>query len=261
MNCCEWQNCQNRILQSFQSFNGGFLLHRYDVKETGFWGEGNSRKEFEMRLYCDVHYRQVPLVEGRSSEMMPYPVVEAENNSKNFEIDALARRAVLRFVVQHCLPGNLQALGDTAKVRDVATYKFITNWLMVIASLSGFLRGIYLPLIYMADISGDSCSVNPYMLAGRFFSGSLSPARYSLSLIKDHRLVESAEHEESTELARWNLRTQDENGVSMNEVMLKIRQRFTLDELSLMCQYFDFKPFEDSAAPQVVDLLPLWVEG
>ena len=261
MNCCEWQNCQNRILQSFQSFNGGFLLHRYDVKETGFWGEGNSRKEFEMRLYCDVHYRQVPLVEGRSSEMMPYPVVEAENNSKNFEIDALARRAVLRFVVQHCLPGNLQALGDTAKVRDVATYKFITNWLMVIASLSGFLRGIYLPLIYMADISGDSCSVNPFMLAGRFFSGSLSPARYSLSLIKDHRLVESAEHEESTELARWNLRTQDENGVSMNEVMLKIRQRFTLDELSLMCQYFDFKPFEDSAAPQVVDLLPLWVEG
>ena len=187
--------------------------------------------------------------------------MEAENNSKNFEIDALARRAVLRFVVQHCLPGNLQALGDTAKVRDVATYKFITNWLMVIASLSGFLRGIYLPLIYMADISGDSCSVNPYMLAGRFFSGSLSPARYSLSLIKDHRLVESAEHEESTELARWNLRTQDENGVSMNEVMLKIRQRFTLDELSLMCQYFDFKPFEDSAAPQVVDLLPLWVEG
>ncbi|WP_223528001.1 Shedu anti-phage system protein SduA domain-containing protein [Pseudomonas sp. A-RE-23] len=260
INCCEWPNCPNRIFQRFHSFSGSFVLHRYEVNEIGFWGEPRSYSKTEIRLYCDVHYKQIPLTTGRVSEMIPYPVADTERG-KSFEIDALARRAVLRFIVQHCLPKNLHNLGSDAILREVATYKFITNWLMTIVSLSNFQRDIYLPLIYMADISSESCSVNPYMLTGKYFSDSFSPARYSSSLIKDQRLIESAEHEESAELARWNLRTQDENGVRMNEVILKIRQKFTLDELSLMCKIFDFKPFEDATAPLVVDLLPLWVEG
>ena len=191
---------------------------------------------------------------------MPYPLSISED-SKSFEIDSMARRAVLRFIVQHCLPGNLQGLGRAAILSDVSTYKFITNWLMTIASLSSFQREIYLPLIYKAEISEHPCRVNPYILIGESFYEGFSPARYSPDLIENHRLIESAEHEESTKLARWNLRTQDENGVRMNEVILIIRQKFTLDELRLMCDSFDFKAFENTAAPLAVDLLPLWLEG
>ncbi|MNN10770.1 hypothetical protein D3C81_1237030 [compost metagenome] len=112
----------------------------------------------------------------------------------------------------------------------------------------------------MADILNQPCSVNPYMLVGRYFYEGFSPARYSPAFIKDERLIRSVEHEESTSEARWTLSTQDENGVWMNEVISLIRQRFTLEQLVSMFDSFDFKPFEDATTPVVVDLLPLWLE-
>lgn len=260
MNRCEWPNCTSRILQDFQSFNGTFVLHHYEVSETIPWGKTRSNRKSELRMYCDVHYKKNTLIKGRISEIMPYPLPASED-SKSFEIDSMARRAVLRFIVQHCLPGNLLGLGSAAILGEISTYKFITNWLMTIASLSSFQREIYLPLVYMADIYEGSCSVNPYILVVEKIYESFSPARYSPDFVDNHRLIESTEHEECTELARWNLRTQDENGERMSEVISIIRKKFTLDELKLMCDRFDFKPFENTATPLAVDLLPLWLEG
>lgn len=259
MNCCEWPECHNQIFQGFKIFNGSFVHHRYEVNENGFWGETRTYKKSDVRLYCDVHYKKVPLMHGRVSEMMPYPLKGADRG-KSFEIDALARRAVLSFIVQHCLPGNLQGVGIATTLREVSVYRYITNWLMTVASMSAFRRAIYLPLIYMADILNQPCSVNPYMLVGRYFYEGFSPARYSPAFIKDERLIRSVEHEESTSEARWTLSTQDENGVWMNEVISLIRQRFTLEQLVSMFDSFDFKPFEDATTPVVVDLLPLWLE-
>lgn len=258
-NCCEWRDCHKRIYQSFHQFSGRFLHHRYEVDRGPIWGDASCYYESEMRLYCDVHYRKAQ-VDGGVSEMVPHPLLNSEND-KDFEMDALARPAVLRFIVQHCLPRNLQGVGSAAMLSEIDTYKYVTNWLMTVSSMSGFLRGIYLPLIYLADMSGRICSVNPYALLGKYFHGSFSPARYSAALISDQRLIESAEHEESPELARWSLSIQDENGVRMNEVISMIRQRFTLDQLMSMCDNFDFKAFEDDTAPVVIDLLPLWLES
>lgn len=258
-NCCEWQNCHNRIYQSFQQFSGRFLHHRYEVDRGPIWGDARSYYESEMRLYCELHYKKAQ-VDGGVSEMIPHPLLNSEND-KDFEMDSLSRPAVLRFIIQHCLPRNLQGVGSSATLSDVKTYKYVTNWLMTVSSMSGFQREIYLPLVYLADMSTRICSVNPYSLLNMYSRGGFSPARYSPALIKDQRLIESAEHEESPELARWNLRVQDENGVLMNEVISMIRQRFTLDQLMSMCDIVDFKAFEDNTGPVVVDLLPIWLES
>lgn len=261
-NCCEWIGCSNRVSIDFNCFDGGFVKHKYSTPDPyALWYESERRiYKRDVRMYCRLHIEGCSLGEHGYSEFPP-TVSHVEDGVFDAEIDSIARQAVLRFVVQHCLPKNLDGLVYICESLSVDIYKAFTNWIMAVLSISGFERGIYLPLFYHIDFQAGECLVNPYVILECGVSESFNPSRHSKGLLHDSGLLVSVVNEQNPDLARWEFRVSTDEGICLNKVFNSIQSAFHLDRLLSMFDRWDFKPMENPASLPTLDLLPYWLEG
>ncbi|MFC2974728.1 Shedu anti-phage system protein SduA domain-containing protein [Azotobacter bryophylli] len=265
-NCCEWPGCENRLFNGFDSFEGSFITHKYQVLSLFspyFVSETERyRNEYKTKAYCINHTNYLPLDNHGFSTLPPDPATcHQERQAFDVEIDSLARKAILRYLIQHCLPKNLLGLGSTHEFSDIEVYKATTNWLMAMIDIQGYYREMYLYLFYSANFKYNECYVNPYRAVNSEVFSSFNPARYSRILLNEYSLLVGAINDHDHTMASWQLRTSTESGIKLNSVFHAIQQSFTQQELAWMLNRRNLKRIENTNYAQTLDLLPYWLEG